>query len=297
MAGDSTAQSFVHPNQELLELGYRVPYKETSEGELEMVAFFPDGHTEEDRRGAVVFFYSSMWDRGLLSQFAPHCLHFREQGLVTFAADYRVAGRHKTGPLHTIADVRSALRWLRSNSAGLGLDPERICAVGAGASAHAILIASMWDDFDEPGENLEVPCVPDAMVLFEPVTDVTSKQTGGNHFPDKALAKQLSPVLQVRKEMPASLIVHGRLDRVIPYEHSQRLFKKMKRKRNDCELVEFADVGHGFYNFNVDVNYYEATLHRMDEFLARNGWISRNEVEADEWGWREDQDSSEEERP
>lgn len=287
MAGDSHPPSFAHPNQELLEFGYRVTYKETAEGALDMVAFFPDGHSEEDRRGSVVFFYSSQWDRGVLSQFAPHCIHFREQGLVTFAVDYRVASRHGTGPLHAIADTRSALRWLRSNAVGLGLDPEKICAVGAAASAHAILIASMWDDFDEPGENLEVPCVPDAMVLFEPITDVTDKQSGSDLFPDRALAKQLSPVLQVRKDMPPSLIIHGRRNRVIPFEHSATLFKRMKRKRNDSELVEFEGVGHGFYNFNVDINYYEATLHRMDEFLERNGWLKRDQSQADEWGWRE----------
>lgn len=287
MPEDPQSTSFTHPNQELLSFGYPVTYKETADGPLDMVAYFPEGHSEEDRRGCVVFFYSSLWDRGVLSQFAPHCIYFREKGLVTFAVDYRVSSRHRTGPLHTIADTRSALRWLRSNAAGLGLDPEKICAVGAAASAHAILIASMWDDFDEPGENLEVPCVPDAMVLFEPITDVTDRQTVKDLFPDRALAKQLSPVLQVRKEMPPSLIIHGRRNRVIPFEHSAQLFKRMKRKRNDSELVEFDGVGHGFYNFNVDINYYEATQHRMEEFLTRNGWLRGQTQPADEWGWRE----------
>lgn len=288
MNGDFTTPSFAQPNQELLEFGYRVTYKETAEEDLDMVAFFPDGHSESDRRGCVVFFYSSMWDKGVLSQFAPHCVHFREQGLVTFAVDYRVTSRHDTGPLHTIADTRSALRWLRGNSTGLGIDPERICAVGAAASAHSILIASMWDDFDEPGENLDVPCVPDAMVLFEPITDVTDNSSlWSDRFPDKKLAKQLSPVHQVRKQMPPSLILHGRKNRVIPASHSQKLFKKMRRKRNDSELVEFDGVGHGFYNFNVDINYYEATMSRMDQFLTRNNWIELKEEKVDKWGWKE----------
>ena len=111
-------------------------FKETGTAELRAHIFNPQGHRETDQRTAVAFFSAGVWDNVLISQFAPHCLHFRERGAVVIIFEYRELSKHRTTPVEAITDGRSALRWLRMNHADLGVHPDRIVGAGAGVAEH-----------------------------------------------------------------------------------------------------------------------------------------------------------------
>lgn len=225
----------------------------------------------------VAFFSAGVWDNVLISQFAPHCLHFRERGAVAVIFEYRELSKHRVSPLEAVADGRSALRWLRLNHRELGIHRERIVAAGASGGAHLCLCAAMLSDFDEPGDPEEISCVPDALALFSPVVDTTKKGVGYQYFRDPNEAKTTSPSKNVRKGLPPSIVFLGLDDRVVAPASVIRFARSMKRKKNRCDLHTFPREGHSFFNFNVSMRNFEASLNEMDRFLVDLDFLPVNE--------------------
>jgi acetyl esterase/lipase len=267
-------------NRSLLAQGQGYVFKELPGG-IELVAwvFLPAGHSDRDRRPAVLFFFSSAWDSGLVSQFAPHCLHFAQRGVVAIAIEYRTGAQHGAGPLEAMADARSAVRWVRENAADLGVDARRVIGAGGAAGAHAILSAAVIADpvFDDPDDPPGVSCVPDALVLFDVVVDTASPgEFGAGRFPSPRLARLASPARHIRKGLPPMLLMHGTHDRLLPFEATRAFAARMRRwpRRNDCRLVPFEGCGHSFFNFNVNPRLFEATLTQADRFLVDLGYLA-----------------------
>lgn len=253
-------------------------YKETGEGELRAHIFNPANHQSTDRRTVVAFFSAGMWDNVLISQFAPHCLHFRERGAVAVIFEYRELSKFDSTPIEAIADGRSALRWLRLNHEELGIDPERVIASGASGGAHLCLCAAMLQGFDDESESEEtVSCRPDAMALFSPVVDTTRRRgVGADLFREPKEADKTSPSKNVVKGLPPSILFIGLQDRMVPPDSVIRFAKRMKRKKNRCDLHTFPQ-GHSFFNFNVNMRNFEATINEMDRFLVDLEFLPVNE--------------------
>ena len=218
---------------------------------------------------AALFFHSSTWDNGLVSQFAPHAIYLASRGMTGILIDYRVTARFPgCTPLDAAADARSAVRWVRAHAKELAIDPGRIAGCGGSAGAHAMLSAAVLREGDDPADDLSISCVPDACVLFNPILDTSAKGVFSERFADSRTAKRASLMHHVRRRLPPMLIVHGTQDRVVPYEHSLRFKKKNWWRRNHCHVLPYEGQGHGFFNFNFDVRLYEHTLNDMDRFLT-----------------------------
>jgi acetyl esterase/lipase len=63
-------------------------------------------------RPAIVFFFGGAWTNGNVEQFVPQSQYLAQRGMVANVADYRVFGRHITTALESIADAKSAIRWI-----------------------------------------------------------------------------------------------------------------------------------------------------------------------------------------
>lgn len=278
--------SKVDRNRELLDQrATRVVYKEVHGAELDAYVFYPEGHEVTDRRCCVLFFFGSKWDNGLVSQFAPQCVYFAARGAVAIAVDYRVLARHGSDPHEAMADAKSAIRWVRQNASALGVNVDRIVAGGASGGAQMALAAAMIDGNDEADEDEGVSAAPNAMILYSPAVDVTASGFGFERFGEnkaaKKAAKKASPIRWVRKGLPPSVIFHGTMDRVVPVAGVRKFCRKMRWRRNACELIEFEGQGHGFFNFNVDPRSYEATISSADRFLVDLGFLEAGEDPSD----------------
>jgi len=228
-------------------------------------------------RPVALFFHSSTWDNGLVSQFAPHAIYFASRGITGILLDYRVTARFPgCTPLDAAADARSAVRWVREHAKELGVDPQRIAGCGGSAGAHAILSAALLKDGDDPADDISISCAPDAFVLFSPILDTSPKGVFSERFGDAKTARRASLMKLVRRKLPPMLIIHGTQDRVVPYEHSLRFKKKNWWRRNECHLLPYEAQGHGFFNFNFDVRLYEHTLNDMDRFFTALEYLAEN---------------------
>ena len=254
-----------------------IVYKTTEDAKgkevkLRLHVFEPAGHKASDRRAAIVLFFGGGWVGGSPGQFYPHCKYLASRGMVAMAAEYRVRKHHGTTPFECAADGKSAVRYVRANAARLGIDPGRIAAGGGSAGGHVAACTGTIAGLDEPGEDTAVSSRPDAMVLFNPVIDCSQK--GYGHSRLKERYKEISPVDNVRKGVPPTILFHGTADKTVPFANAQAFQKAMKEAGNRCELVPFEGAGHGFFNFGRGGGAaYAKCLHAADEFLASLGWL------------------------
>jgi acetyl esterase len=262
-------------NRELLTLAQEEVFKSLGDVELRAYLWQPPANAPILlSRPVVACFFSSGWDHGQVTQFAPHCVYFASRGMLAVAFEYRVQQKHGTGPLEAIEDVRDAITWLRMNAEPLGINPNQIVGLGGSGGAHAIASTALLAPPLKRGQTLpEIHPQPNALILFNPVLDTSKSGFGLDRFPDAASAKDHNLIRAIRKELPPALVMHGTADRVVPFAGSVDFVRKYKRKKNLCRLVEFEGAGHGFFNFNVSFERYEATLMAIDDFLIDLGLI------------------------
>jgi acetyl esterase len=255
-------------------------YKSVGEVALSLYRFEPSTGPRENRP-AIVFFFGGGWNSGSPAQFQEHCRHFASRGMVAITVDYRVASRHQVKPTACVADGKSALRWVRANAARLGIDPQRIAAAGGSAGGHVAAAVATLPDFDEPGDDRAISCVPNALVLFNPAL-VLAEMEGvelqgfGTRVPPERLGTEphkLSPAHHVKRGTPPTIIFHGTADTTVPYSTAEAFTRVMHAAGNRCELVGYEGQPHGFFNHGRANGRYAETLAAADDFLVSLGWL------------------------
>ncbi len=238
-----------------------------AEIKLNLHVFEPAGLKATDGRSAIVFFFGGGWNGGTPGQFYPHCKYLASRGMVAFSAEYRVKGKHGTSPFECVADGKSAVRYIRANAAKLGVDPNRIAVGGGSAGGHVAAATGTVPGLDDPADDMKISALPCAMVLFNPVYDNSSK--GYGHSRVKGRWREISPMHNITKNTPPTIVFLGDKDGLIPVATAEDFKARMARcgVRNDLHV--YKGQGHGFFNFgrNGDVCYAK-TVHAADLFLA-----------------------------
>jgi len=257
-------------------------YKTVGDVKLQLWILNPAGHSASDRRAAIVFFFGGGWTGGNPAQFEQQSRRLAKAGMVAIMADYRVASRHGVKAIDCVRDAKSAIRWVRSNAARLGIDPKRIAAGGGSAGGHLAAATGVIAGLDEAGENTRIPSRPDAMVLFNPALVLAPAPGVAAQMPANLAERTggdpaaVSPYQHVKKGAPPAIIFHGKADTTVPYVTAEAFATKMVKAGNRCELAGYEGQTHGFFNYGRGGNeYYEKTMARTEEFLRSLGYLSR----------------------
>ena len=246
-------------------------YKQVGDTKLFLHVYNPKGHKGSDQRPAIVFFFGGGWNGGTPKQFEPHCNHLARQGMVAITAEYRVKSRNKTTPFECVKDGKSAIRWVRENADQLGVDAKRVAAGGGSAGGHVAAATGNCPGLEEKGENLKISSKPDALVLFNPVYDNSSK--GFGHDRVKARWKEISPMHNISKGAPPTIVFLGTKDKLIPVDTGQEYDRRMKAVGSQSKLHLYKDATHGFFNKGKKGDHYPDTIQKMDKFLVSLGWL------------------------
>ena len=206
------------------------------------------------------------WARGSRTvRAAERLVPVAASGVAVAAVQYRLSGE---APFPAqLDDVRSAVRWLRRNTADLGVDATRVGVWGASAGGHlAALLALCPDDRDAELGDSSVQ----AAACWFPVTDLTLRDTDVPEGPPPpfltgppaspsleaqllgaesvqevaAAARAASPVSHVHPDAPPFLLVHGDRDGLVPAEHSRTLYRLLRAQGVDATLLLLAGANH-----------------------------------------------------
>lgn len=253
-----------------LEPTRKIAYKKVGERELQLHVFEPDGLSQDDRRPCFVTIHGGGWAGGEPRRMYPLADHYAKLGLVGISVEYRLL---RQDPMNTVFDCvkdgRSAIRYIRSHAQEFGIDTDKIIVNGASAGGHVAVSTALFDDVNDAADNIEVSCSPNAMVLFYPVID-TSKDGYGNAKIGERW-QELSPVHNVRADLPPTLLFHGTGDTVTPFVGAKGFCDAMQKAGNRCELDSNEGGQHGYLMFDLDL--YADTLDKTDRFLKSLGLL------------------------
>ena len=243
-------------------------YKHAKQGKLQMHFHFPPNWKPTDKRPAVVFFFGGGWNGGSVRQFSKQAEYFAQRGMVAARADYRVRSRHKVAPDSCVEDAKSAVRYLRANAVKLGIDTDRIVAAGGSAGGHIAACTAATKGLEAPGEDTEVSSRPNALILFNPVLDLTVPPMASRLGGREQLARQISPVANLTADTPPALLMYGTRDKFCV---QGKAYVEAAGKAG-CRAEMFVAEGqsHGFFNRSP---WLARTLIRADEFLATLGYV------------------------
>lgn len=250
-----------------------IVYKEVDSTSLYLYIDYPQGFDITKSYPAIVFFFGGGWTGGTPEQFAHQASYFSDRGMVCIRADYRVKSRQGTTPFESLKDAKSAMRYLRANAGELGVNPDKIVASGGSAGGHLAAATALIDSYNEEGDELSISCIPNALVLFNPVID---NGPGGYGFERIGEAYHVfSPLHNIRQGAPPTIIFLGTEDQLIPVETVQYYKKVMEKVGSRCDLFLYEGEAHGFFNYGQFDNY-QKTMSEANLFLISLGYLSEN---------------------
>lgn len=250
-------------------------YKKAADRELKLTIVNPPDWKGSDQRPAMVFFHGGGWTSGGPTQFTQHGDYLATRGMVCIQVEYRLIKKGDKGPpVECVADAKSAMRWVRSHAAKLGIDPNRIGAGGGSAGGHLAAFVSMVEGLDDPQDDLKVSPKANALALFNPVFDNGPDQ-GWGHSRVGERFKEFSPAHNITPDDPPAIIFLGTQDKLIPVAVVERFKANMEKAGVRCEAKFYEGQGHGFFNPGKGgkVEFYHDTLLATDRFLASLGWL------------------------
>jgi acetyl esterase/lipase len=200
----------------------------------------------------IVQIYGGAWQRGAPNDFAEFARFFAARGYVVFAIDYRHAPQfHFPAQL---ADIKTALAWVRRNAPRYGADTSRLALLGRSAGAHLALLAA-YDSTIAPVkavvgfyapvdlvDSYRNPPRPDPLK----VRDVEQKFMGAALESATAAYARASPINAVRPGLPPTLLFNGKRDNIVEAKYGALLDAKLRANGDTSILVSIPWADHGF---------------------------------------------------
>lgn len=239
-------------------------------------------HREFDKKlPAIIFFHGGGLKERPTWEFEPQSKYLIERGMVAVLATYSIE-RHGRTEFESIADAKSAIRWIRKHADEFGIDENRIAAGGGSAGGYLAACAAMSTVLDEKNEDLSISSIPNALVLFNPrlvlqgIGDPPLSKKDIRYLNGRAI-EGISPFHNIYKGAPPTIIFQGTADNGVSIQEAQQFCEKMKNYGNTCEVVLYEGREHGFFHYfhgnNPD---FLSTMETTVLFLSKLGYISKD---------------------
>jgi pectinesterase len=166
-----------------------------------------------------------------------------------FSINYRLAPAHRWPAC--LADVRTAIDWVRAHAGDYRGDPDRIALIGYSAGGHLVCQAAVQADTP--------PAVRAVIGLAAPTDlEADSQRRGGLSSclqalfdlpaaltpPSRVRLRDASALFQVRASLPPFLLIHGTRDTSVPYDQSVRFQEALQARQVRCDLISLDGAGH-----------------------------------------------------
>ncbi len=193
------------------------------------------------------------------------------KGYTVFAI--RPGSRSKYTGLEMVANVRTAIRYVKTHASEFGINPDRLGLTGASAGAHLASLAALTPEAADSNAKdplRKVDTTVKAVGVFFPPTNfldwngapVPTAQFQELFFGDRtprtpeeiaARARELSPALHAKAPMPPFLVIHGDADKMVPLQQSKMLVDAIHAAGGTAELIIKPGGGHPWLTIPEEV--------------------------------------------
>jgi uncharacterized repeat protein (TIGR03803 family) len=227
-----------------------VVYKTIDGQELKAHIHHPEKKISDPGPG-ILWFHGGGWESGSPEYLHPHAAYFARLGYLSVNVEYRLAGAGNT-LFDCLEDARDAFYWMVENADTLGLAPDKIIVAGESAGGHLAASVGMIPDSRSSGIPDPQP-VPKAIVLLNAITDLTSipwaMQKPGLTPDDEALGQSISPQYHLDAADPPVLLLHGKMDGVVPPSQSSDFAEGLHARGVPAKLRLWDETDHAFFLF------------------------------------------------
>lgn len=262
----------------VIEGAYSPVYKNADGIDLHINIFFPDNYDKKGKLPMIVYFFGGAFIHGSPTQYTEHCKYFASRGMVAATADYRVISRNNCTAIECVKDAKSCMRWLRKNADSLGIDANKII-MGGGSAGGFLCVASAMNnpEFEENTDDKSISCVPDAMVLINPVVNSEEFEFRIKKFPGKA--EEINPLKHITSGLPPAIVFHGTDDDMSAFKFIEEFTEAYKKAGNEIQLHAYEGQKHGFAQRNKnDGKYFQETLQLTESWLTEKGYLLQASV-------------------
>ncbi len=176
---------------------------------------------------------------------SAYVLKYRVAGWPAFAWRYRLVARGRQYP-DAQDDLRQALLWLRNHADSLGIQPQRLGAMGFSAGGHLVMSAA---ELFAPAERpaFVAPIYP-VVSMSHPSTHKRSRRAllGERRKRNRTMRDSLSLELHVPRDCPPVFLVNCLDDPVVDYRNSELLDSALTAMGVPHTYLQYATGGHGF---------------------------------------------------
>lgn len=247
----------------------RLNYKEINDTcTLYMDVYSPTNMDENIDYPSIAFFFGGGWKGRNYKAFKPYAKYFATRGMVCFVVDYRVKNVNGTSPFECVKDAKSAMRYIRSHADRFNIDANKIVASGGSAGGHLAAATALISGYNEDSDDLSVSCIPNALVLFNPVIDNSPEGYGYKRIGEEYI--HFSPFHNISAGAPPTIFFLGTKDKFIPVSTSKKYKQKMEEAGSRCDLLLYEGAGHSFFD---NEPYLNTTIFETDKFLNSLGLL------------------------
>lgn len=239
---------------------------------LELDLHLPDQASDTAFAPCIIWIHGGAFAMGtkhLVPEFLEEAEFFKRltsEGFAVASIDYRLSAE-ALWPAQ-LSDVLAAVRWLKSRSSELGLDPERFALWGESAGGHLAASAGIRDDSilgseENPRVSGKVQAVIDwygptnfaemdrqggsiSIMLHDDPQSPESLLLGGPIQMLPELVRDADPSTHVKPGVPAFLIRHGMADRLVPAGQSELLRDSLESVGADLDFALLPGIDHVF---------------------------------------------------
>ncbi|MBZ5604177.1 MAG: alpha/beta hydrolase [Acidobacteriia bacterium] len=247
-----------------------------------------DVYQRRDAQGpqpTVMFIHGGGWVLGTKEASVMSIVPWLEMGWNVVNVEYRLS--HVALAPAAVEDCLCALRWIAIHAKDYNFDLTKLILTGESAGGHLALTTGMIPPaagFDRqcPGAsftNAGGPPLPKpaAIINWYGITDLNDMLDGPNtrayavewfgSLPNREdLARRLSPLTYVRKDLPPILTIQGDADPIVPYSNATKLRDALTSAGVPNQLHTVPGGGHGNFKADDRVKIY-ITIH---DFLTKN---------------------------
>ncbi len=231
-----------------------------------IVRIFEPPNDTPDTRTAILLVHGGGWNKGDASWMDADATPYALLGILALSLDYRLSDGSTVTPFDSLADVRTAIRWMRAEARRLRIDPTKIAVLGESAGGHLAASAAV---LSEPYGS-DISAKPNALILGSPAVSVAQLKSFQKLSGGPAQAASLSPDLHIGANLPPTLILQGEKDSVTPADGAVTFCERMAANNNTCVLKLYKDVGHMFTR----------NLRQQDDYSSIDQDIGRQASEA-----------------
>ncbi|MBX9792147.1 MAG: alpha/beta hydrolase [Pirellulales bacterium] len=239
-----------------IELRENVPYG-TGAGEA-LTLHLAKLKNTEGRLPVIAYIHGGGWRAGNKDGHKLDAIEAAKRGYLSVSIGYRFAPKHQFPA--QIEDVKCAIRWLRAHADELGIDPQRIGAIGYSAGAHLSMMLGTMDSadgFEGSGGWADQSSKVQAVVAYFGPTNfeapypaitvpIVESFLGGSREQKPEAYKQASPVSYVNAGDAPTLIYQGTKDILVPYEQAFEMANALSKAGVPGRVELLLGLGHGW---------------------------------------------------